>query len=190
MEMGVSLSRRRQSPGRGFWEGGRVKRANERQVTWGRTPVLRKRRNRRRLPCQPAPPPRPNRHPPPCPPDQSAVSNASPAGFITPDPDPTHPNTPTHPNPKPHGSQRAATPPRAPSCPLPQRQRHRPARASPAPPRRCQPRARQAHAPRTHVCSFYPAAFPKPPPRGLPTARQTHAHFHLFLARFFSLHGG
>ena len=42
----------------------------------------------------------------------------------------------------------------------------------------------------TFVCSFYPAAFPKPPPRGLPTARQTHAHFHLFLARFFSLHGG
>ena len=61
MEMGVSLPRRRQSPGRGFWEGGRAKRANERQVTWGRTPVLRKRRNRRRLPCQPAPPPRPNR---------------------------------------------------------------------------------------------------------------------------------
>ena len=35
-----------------------------------------------------------------------------------------------------------------------------------------------------------PAAFPKPMPRGLPTARQTHAHFHLFLARFFSPHGG
>lgn len=91
MEMGVSLSRRRQSPGRGFWEGGRAKRANERQVTWGRTPVLRKRRNRRRLPCQPAPPPRPNRHPPPCPPGQSAVSNASPACFITHEPDPNHP---------------------------------------------------------------------------------------------------
>ena len=42
----------------------------------------------------------------------------------------------------------------------------------------------------TFVCSFYPAAFPKPPPRGLPTARQTHAHFHLLLARFFSLYGG
>ena len=149
MEMGVSLSRRRQSPGRGFWEGGRVKRANERQVTWGRTPVLRKRRNRRRLPCQPAPPPRPNRHPPPCPPDQSAVSNASPAGFITPDPDPTHPNTPTHPKPKkpPSRSQRATTTAARAQLPT-SRQRHRPARARPASPRRCQPQARQAHAPR------------------------------------------
>ena len=100
MEMGVSLSRRRQSPGRGFWEGGRVKRANERQVTWGRTPVLRKRRNRRRLPCQPAPPPRPNRHPPPCPPGQSAVSNASPACFITHEPDPNQPENPHTPQTK------------------------------------------------------------------------------------------
>ena len=100
MEMGVSLSRRRQSPGRGFWEGGRAKRANERQVTWGRTPVLRKRRNRRRLPCQPAPPPRPNRHPPPCRPGQSAVSNASPACFITHETDPNHPEHTTHPKPK------------------------------------------------------------------------------------------
>ena len=140
MEMGVSLSRRRQSPGRGFWEGGRAKRANERQVTWGRTPVLRKRRNRRRLPCQPAPPPRPNRHPPPCPPDQSAVSNASPAGFITPDPDPTHPNTPTHPkpNPPPPAASAPPPPPRAPSCPprasataLRALAPHRPADASP-----------------------------------------------------------
>ena len=112
MEMGVSLSRRRQSPGRGFWEGGRVKRANERQVTWGRTPVLRKRRNRRRLPCQPAPPPRPNRHPPPCPPGQSAVSNASPACFITHEPDPNHPEHTHTPQTKRRtsSSQRAITP--------------------------------------------------------------------------------
>ena len=151
MEMGVSLSRRRQSPGRGFWEGGRVKRANERQVTWGRTPVLRKRRNRRRLPCQPAPPPRPNRHPPPCPPGRSAVSNASPACFITHEPDPNHPeHTHTPQNQKTHVQQPARHHPRmcTPSCP-PQHQRHNRARACPAPPPRCQQQARRSHAPKT-----------------------------------------
>ena len=87
MEMSVSLSRRRQPPWHGFWEGGREnEQANAGQPGFAGMPVLRKRRSRRRLPCQPAPPPRPNRHPQPCPPGQSAVSNASPAGFITPDP--------------------------------------------------------------------------------------------------------
>ena len=78
------LSRRRQSPWHGNWEGGRE--ASE--LTWGKgsadTPALRKRRSRGRSPRQHTPPPPPNRHPPPCPPDPSAVSNASSAGFITP----------------------------------------------------------------------------------------------------------
>ena len=140
--MSVSLSRRRQSPWHGFWEGGREnEQANAGQPGFAETPALRKRRSRRRLPCQPAPPPRPNRHPPPCPPGQSAVSKQRQPRLLyyartRPKPPRTHPHTP---NQKTHVQQPARPRPRmrTPSC-LSQHQRHHRARVCPAPPPRCQ----------------------------------------------------